>query len=300
MGLDMIQRLTRSELARQRNSPQDRRNLERLRRNSVKRFQDVDLSELAKFRAEAFAGLIASLDRFPGLLEAQASLPAMIDWAMQFGRIYDRQFFGADYRSLHPYMSFLNILAIAQEPLLLPSFGPAEMRQLRQALPMIFPALAALLRLGFEQEKIALSRSRMGGLEILPKQLLLLSDLEMIRLADATQVYAAIATGRDYYADPHICFFHLTDRMDYRAEFAVAVRDDLGLWSYDRWDSTHVPIGSLRRLKIAVQAAQKISVRRFGILTHKDSERLARWLNLEIQNGKAFLGGRSKRHGFGQ
>lgn len=107
------------------------------------------------------------------------------------------------------------------------------------------------------------------------------------RLADALDVQNNLAQGRAIYADNSlaITWGATNNNLFEKGELIVGVKDEDGLWSFDKDDAVRVSITSLRNARKAVQNWNGHKLK--GQITHSESERLAHFLGLKIYDGWA-------------
>ena len=289
-------RLTRSEIIR---------NDGTLTQNLLKKLEhDADIMRrIPKIEEltneEASEAMTRSFD-FLQELQAIQDAPEDILWAwVEHASLADGaieiQKFTHMFGSLGRYVKFCNDLLRMQASIRskLPKEKPVprELIQLAKNLcPKAFRILSSLLIQGYTRPDSNPRCPQGYAIENMARPLaFFLSDIESLRLSDAAQVFDSIYQGRAYYFDKHLCFFRFPDSPSEIGEIAVAVKAPDGLWSYDKWDNVIIPISSMRALKRAVKAAQEFRVRRYGLITHRHSQRLAEWMGLEIYKDKAFL-----------
>jgi hypothetical protein len=120
---------------------------------------------------------------------------------------------------------------------------------------------------------------------------------------DAIDVQENIANRRIVYLDDSLAITWYSACIEndktFRAsgEVTLAVRQPSGLWSFDKYEDTRVPIVSLRKAKAICRAwkGQKM----IGQITHTESERIAKFLGFKVIGSFAHLGATNIR-GFGK
>jgi len=107
------------------------------------------------------------------------------------------------------------------------------------------------------------------------------------RLADALDVQNNLVLGRAIYADNSlaITWGASNNNLFEKGELIIGVKDEDGLWSFDKDDAVRVSITSLRNARKAVQNWNGHKLK--GQITHTQSERLAHFLGLKIHDGWA-------------
>lgn len=120
---------------------------------------------------------------------------------------------------------------------------------------------------------------------------------------DAIDVQENIANDRIIYADEYLAITWYSACIEADRSFrssgdvAIAVRRLNGVWTFDKYSDTQVPISSLRKARTACLGwkGQKMS----GDLTHAESKRAAEFLGFKVVGNIAHLG-TSGYGGFGQ
>jgi hypothetical protein len=302
--MEDARRSTRSEIVR-RDDQLTQNLLKKLDRNAdkvrglLRSLEDLPENEINELMAQGF--------NFLQELDYIQDAPEEILWEWvggpSMGGVASMQKFTQLFGSLDKYGRLCNDLLKLQANLMaqLPQGQPVPTEVLqfaKSAVPKAFRILSSLLIQGYTRTDSTPRCPKGSAIEHFSRSLVLfLSDLESLRLSDASQVFDSIYQDRTYYFDEHVCFFWFPDAPSEQGEIAVAVKAPDGLWSYDKWDHVKIPISSMRALKRAVKVAKEFRVRRYGLITHEHSRKLSEWMGLEIHENKAFLS-ISKTKGF--
>ncbi len=109
------------------------------------------------------------------------------------------------------------------------------------------------------------------------------------RLANALDVQNNLVQGRVIYADNSLAITWgvSNNNLFEKGELIIGVKDEDGLWSFDKDDAVRVSITSLRNAQKAVHNWNGHKLK--GQITHTESERLAHFLGLKIQDGWAIV-----------
>ena len=109
------------------------------------------------------------------------------------------------------------------------------------------------------------------------------------RLANALDVQNNFVQGRSIYTDNSLAITWGTSNNNLfeKGKLLIGVKDEDGLWSFDKDDAVRVSITSLRNARKAVQNWNGHKLK--GQITHTESERLAHFLGLKIHDGWAIV-----------
>jgi hypothetical protein len=288
--MDNKQRLTQSELARPDVGLEKTRQLI----ESVNRGVDLvrNIKRPPNLTETDISQILDELNSFLSELKCIQDAPDNIVWDWVGAELVRNNYLPEallnQFGHLDRYFYFCDFLARLQSAMLamIPKgkdCSPDFLKVAREICPKAFHLLSVLLIKGYAETNPGSAKPpSWGSLEHAANTLVFLSDIERLRLSDAAQVFSAIAEGRTYYFDNHVCFFHFPDNLNGLGEIAVAVKAKDGLWSYDKWEDLKIPFCSIRALKQSIGLAKGFRIKRFGLLTHRHSRRLSEWMGLEM------------------
>ncbi|HEY9597120.1 MAG TPA: hypothetical protein V6D33_05570 [Cyanophyceae cyanobacterium] len=120
---------------------------------------------------------------------------------------------------------------------------------------------------------------------------------------DALDVQENICSSRFLYQDNYLAISWFpscvedNEKLKPTGDLTVAVKRPNGLWSFDKYSDTRIPVASLRRARECCLQwrGQKMT----GQITHAEAERIAKFLGFKIQGKFAYLIP-TKSKGFGR